>query len=115
MRQLLVIEDDPAEQISIRELLDHDDIDITAAGTGAEALALLRERAFDCVVLDLRLPDMTGFELARCAFSRTRGYAEIPIVVFTGKELSESEEQRAAPHGQEHRGQGRALARAAAG
>jgi len=92
VRQLLVIEDDPAEQISIRALLDHDDIDITAAGTGAEALALLRERAFDCVVLDLRLPDMSGFDLLDAIQQEAR-LRQIPIVVFTGRELSESEEQ----------------------
>ena len=63
VRRLLVVEDDPAEQLSVRELLGHDDVEITAVGTGAEALALMRERAFDCVVLDLRLPDMSGFEL----------------------------------------------------
>ena len=45
------------------ELLRHDDIEITAVGTGAEALRTLAERSFDCCVLDLRLPDMTGFEL----------------------------------------------------
>ena len=63
VRELLVIEDDPAEQLSIRELIGHDDVAITTASTGAEALELLRERNFDCIVLDLRLPDMSGFEL----------------------------------------------------
>ena len=48
---------------SIVELLGHDDIEITAVGTGAEALEALLERPFDCCVLDLRLPDMSGFEL----------------------------------------------------
>ncbi|HEY6451028.1 MAG TPA: HAMP domain-containing protein, partial [Steroidobacteraceae bacterium] len=62
VRQLLVIEDDPAEQMSIRALLDHDDVEISAAATGAEALELMRARDFDCLVLDLRLPDMSGFE-----------------------------------------------------
>ena len=63
MRRLLVVEDDPAEQLSVTELLGHDDIEITTAGTGAEALAAHAQRSFDCVVLDLRLPDMSGFEL----------------------------------------------------
>ena len=62
-RQLLVVEDDPAEQMSIGELVGHDDIEITTAATGAEALELMRARSFDCVVLDLRLPDISGFEL----------------------------------------------------
>ncbi|MGA8707626.1 MAG: response regulator, partial [Steroidobacteraceae bacterium] len=92
VRQLLVVEDDAAEQLSIRALLDHDDIDISTVGTGAEALALLRERAFDCVVLDLRLPDMSGFELLDAVQQDAR-LREIPIVVFTGRDLSEAEEQ----------------------
>src|SRR5690606_37461580 len=56
-RRLLVIEDSPAERMSIVELIAHDDVEIATAGTGAEGLALLRSRVFDCVMLDLRLPD----------------------------------------------------------
>src|SRR5207248_6230473 len=54
-KRLLVVEDDRAEQMSIAELLSHDDIEIVTIGTGSEALRLLREDAYDCVVLDLRL------------------------------------------------------------
>ena len=60
VRRLLVVEDDPTEQLSVRELLGHTDVEITAVGTGSEALAALRAGDFDCVVLDLRLPDMSG-------------------------------------------------------
>jgi CheY-like chemotaxis protein len=91
VRQLLVIEDDAAEQVSIRALLDHSDIEISVAGTGAEALGLLHQRPFDCVVLDLRLPDMSGFDLLDAIQLETR-LRDIPIVVFTGRELSESED-----------------------
>ena len=62
-KRLLVVEDDPAEQFSIRELLGHDDIDMEIADSGAAALHAVRERSFDCMVLDLRLPDMSGFEV----------------------------------------------------
>ena len=62
-KRLLVVEDNPAEQLSIREFLGHDDIDISVVDTGGEALAAVTEIHFDCVVLDLRLPDMTGFEV----------------------------------------------------
>ncbi len=91
VRRLLVVEDDPAEQLSVRELLGHTDLEITTVGTGAEALAALRGDSFDCVVLDLRLPDMSGFELLTevQADSRLR---QTPIVVFTGRELSDHEE-----------------------
>ena len=60
---VLLVEDNPAEQLSIKELLGYDDIDVTVAATGGEALAIAGARSFDCVVLDLRLPDMSGFEV----------------------------------------------------
>jgi CheY-like chemotaxis protein len=91
VRQLLVIEDDPAEQVSIRELIAHSDIEITTAGTGAEALALLNDRGFDCIVLDLRLPDMTGFELLD-RMQQDERLQDVPTVVFTGRELSDAEQ-----------------------
>src|SRR5690606_36538842 len=63
VKRLLVVEDNEVERKSIVELLSHDDIEIETAGTGAEALEKLLDRPFDCCVLDLRLPDMTGFDL----------------------------------------------------
>jgi CheY-like chemotaxis protein len=62
-KRLLVVEDDRAEQMSIAELLGSDDIEILTAGTGREALRMLRQAPCDCVVLDLRLPDMSGFDV----------------------------------------------------
>ena len=92
-KRLLIVEDNPAEQLSIRELLGSDDIDVTVASTGAEALDLVTRGVFDCVVLDLRLPDMTGFDI----LERMRDIPEaidLPVVVFTGKELSPEEDAR---------------------
>src|SRR5262249_34420796 len=60
-RRLFGVENNPAEQLSIWELLGYDDVEIKTAGTGRDALAALRRQTADCVVLDLRLPDMTGF------------------------------------------------------
>ncbi|HTX23946.1 MAG TPA: HAMP domain-containing protein [Steroidobacteraceae bacterium] len=91
VRQLLIVEDDAAERLSIGELLHHDDVSITAVGTGAEALEAMREREFDCIVLDLKLPDMSGFELLS-EVQRDERLRDTPIVVFTGRELSEEEE-----------------------
>ena len=92
-RRLLVVEDDPVEQMSIRELIAHDDIEIQTAETGAEALATLRSQDWDCVVLDLKLPDMSGFEVLEQL--RAQGDArDVPVVVFTGKELSAEEDAR---------------------
>ncbi len=90
-KRLLVVEDNAAEQLSIRELLGYDDIDITVAGTGKEALVTLSEQAFDCAVLDLRLPDMTGFEVLERMRDNT-ALSDLPVVVFTGKELSPEED-----------------------
>ena len=90
VRKLLVVEDNEAERMSICELIGHDDVEITTVGTGAEALAAMKDTPFDCVVLDLRLPDMTGFDLLD-QVQKEQTLREVPIVVFTGKELSAEE------------------------
>jgi CheY-like chemotaxis protein len=92
-KRLLVIEDDDRERDSIVELLGADDIEIVAVGTGTDALTALRERPIDCCVVDLRLPDMTGFELLE-QLQADAELRHIPVVVFTGKELSPDEEAR---------------------
>jgi CheY-like chemotaxis protein len=92
-KRLLVVEDNAAEQLSIRALLGHDDIDIAVATTGEEALATLHEQVFDCVVLDLRLPDMSGFEVLE-RLRDNPALTDLPVVVFTGKELSPEEDAR---------------------
>jgi CheY-like chemotaxis protein len=86
-----VVEDNEAEQMSIRELLGSDDIDIISTGTGTKALETLREQACDCVVLDLRLPDMSGFEVLE-KIREDAALSEVPVVVFTGRELSAEED-----------------------
>ncbi len=93
LKRLLVVEDNAIESQGIIELLGHTDIEITAVGSGAEALAALRERAFDCCVLDLRLPDISGFELLEQVQSEP-GLRDLPIIVFTGKDLTAEEEQQ---------------------
>jgi CheY-like chemotaxis protein/signal transduction histidine kinase len=92
-KRLLVVEDNPAEQLSISELLGYDDIDVIAAATGEEALAKVNNENFDCVVLDLRLPDISGFEVLE-RLRDTPSLNDLPVVVFTGKELSPEEDAR---------------------
>jgi HAMP domain-containing protein/CheY-like chemotaxis protein/signal transduction histidine kinase len=92
-RRLLVVEDSTADQLSVRALLEHDDIEIQSVGQGAEALATLRGQSFDCVILDLRLPDMSGFEVLE-KLSQDKAQRDIPIVVYTGKELTPEEDAR---------------------
>jgi CheY-like chemotaxis protein len=90
---LLIVEDNPAEQLSIRALLDHKDIDVAVVATGSEALKAIERERFDCVVLDLRLPDMSGFDILERLRSSPSA-TELPVVVFTGKELSHEEDAK---------------------
>jgi len=92
-RRLLVIEDNDIERESIVELLLHDDIDVAAVGSGAAALQALNDSSFDCCVVDLRLPDMSGFELLE-RMQSDGTLRDLPVVVFTGKELTTEEENR---------------------
>ena len=92
-KRLLVVEDNPAEQLSIRELLWHDDIDIDVVDSGTAALERLGESSYDCAVLDLRLPDMSGFEVLDQLRDNEK-LRDLPVVVFTGRELSPEEDSR---------------------
>jgi CheY-like chemotaxis protein/signal transduction histidine kinase len=92
-KKLLVVEDNLAEQLSISELLGYEDIDVRVAATGKEAITTLEEQPFDCVVLDLSLPDMSGFEILE-HFRDTPSLCDVPVVVFTGKELTPEEDAR---------------------
>jgi CheY-like chemotaxis protein/signal transduction histidine kinase len=84
-KRLLIVEDNEVERDSIKELLGHDDIEIVTASTGEEALSRIHAETIDCVVLDLRLPDISGFDV----LDRLRDEdVDLPVVVFTGKELS---------------------------
>jgi CheY-like chemotaxis protein/signal transduction histidine kinase/HAMP domain-containing protein len=90
LRYCLVVEDDPAQRQSIVALIGDADVETTAVGTGAEALRAVREKRFDCVVMDLGLPDMSGAELlARLKQDAQPG---LPVIIYTGKELSEHDE-----------------------
>jgi CheY-like chemotaxis protein/HAMP domain-containing protein/putative methionine-R-sulfoxide reductase with GAF domain len=91
VKTLLVVEDDDVERQSIVELIGNGDVKTTAVGTGAEALAALEAQTFDCLVLDLGLSDMSGFEL----LERMKGDARlshIPVIVYTGKDLTKKQE-----------------------
>ncbi|HEX3651920.1 MAG TPA: HAMP domain-containing protein [Rhizomicrobium sp.] len=90
-RRLLIVEDNEAEQRTIGALLGHDDIEILTASTGREALTLLGDTICDCVVLDLSLPDMSGFDVLE-RMRLQHDLSDIPVVVFTGKELSPEED-----------------------
>ncbi|HXV21682.1 MAG TPA: response regulator [Desulfuromonadales bacterium] len=92
IKELLLVEDDDNLRGSIERLLAHDDIAVTAAPSGAAALAALAAKPFDCMVLDLGLPDMSGFELLKALRADGR-CAALPVIVYTGRELSREEER----------------------
>ncbi len=90
-KKLLVIEDDAAQRNSIRELIGNQSANQIDAANAAAAIEALRKEQFDCVVLDLILPDRSGFDLIE---EIRRQYQSLPIIVYTGKDLSPEEEAR---------------------
>ncbi len=92
VKSLLVVEHDERRRHSIVELVGGgDDVLVSGVGSGAEALAELEKGPFDCVVLDLTLPDRQGFALLE-EIKEDRRLHDLPVVVYTGKELTADEE-----------------------
>ncbi|MCC5646928.1 HAMP domain-containing protein [Nostoc sp. CHAB 5824] len=91
VKNLLVVEDDDTQRLSIVELIGNSDVCTTAVGTGTAALEAVRSQHFDCLVLDLGLPDMTGFELIEQIKLLPHG-KNLPIIVYTGREISKVQE-----------------------
>ncbi|CBN54296.1 MULTISPECIES: HAMP domain-containing protein [Kamptonema] len=91
VKSLLVVEDDETQRFSIIDLIGNHDVYTTAVGTGAEALTILNSGHFDCIVMDLGLPDMSGFELIEL-IKQDANLKSLPIIIYTGKELSRAEE-----------------------
>ena len=97
VKRLLVVEDDKLQRESIRELIGNGDVETVAVETGEEAYEMLETETFDCMILDLGLKDMSGFELLRRI--RNDGVAgRLPIIVYTGRELSREEEEELSRH-----------------
>jgi CheY-like chemotaxis protein/CHASE3 domain sensor protein len=93
VRNVLVVEDDERQRESIRQLLQNEDVKITAVRTAADALARLRQTTFDCMVMDLNLPDFSGYELLQ-KMAEAEDVAFPPVIVYTGRSLTTDEEQR---------------------
>ncbi len=92
MRRLLVVEDDERQRESVCALLAADGVQIDSAATAQQALALLRSGTFDCMVMDLNLPDLSGYELLK-QMAEEEGMPFPPVIVYTGRSLSREEEQ----------------------
>ena len=91
VKTVLVVEDDPLQREAVMKLIADEDVQITAVESGEEALALLRERVFDCMVTDLRLADMQGSELLQ-RMSSEEIVSFPPVIVYTGRNLTRDEE-----------------------
>jgi len=91
LRRVLVVNDEPEQRQILESLLGSNGITIATAGSAAECLERLRSETFDCMVLDLTLPDATGLELLK-TLEKEEQYSFPPVIVYTGRELSEDEE-----------------------
>jgi signal transduction histidine kinase/CheY-like chemotaxis protein/CHASE3 domain sensor protein len=93
MHRVLIVEDDDVQREAVGRLLTSHDVETVAAGTAAECLELLKQQTFDCMVLDLSLPDASGYSLLE-TLSREDAYSFPPVIVYTGRDLSPDDEQR---------------------
>ncbi|HEX9825520.1 MAG TPA: response regulator, partial [Flavobacteriaceae bacterium] len=90
MKNLLIIEDDENSRKAMRKLIGNSDVKCFEAGTGEEALTMYKENRFDCIVLDLGLPDISGFDLIH-KLENIKDHNIPPIIVYTGKDLTKEE------------------------
>ncbi len=93
VKDLLLVEDDKELRESMLKLLGANDIHAAAAGTGEKALELLKKQKFDCMILDLGLPDIPGFELLD-RIDRETGIEKPPVIIYTGRELTPEETEK---------------------
>ena len=93
VRRVLIVEDDLRQREAVGKLLGSSDVETVGAGTAAECLQLLKEQTFDCMVLDLTLPDADGFSVLE-TLSQEGDYAFPPVIVYTGHDLSAADEQK---------------------
>ncbi|WP_420963128.1 response regulator [Brucella sp. IR073] len=93
VHRVLIVEDDPVQRDAVAKLLGSSDVQTVTASTAAECLDLLKTETFDCMVLDLTLPDASGYSLLE-SLSHESAYAFPPVIVYTGRELTADDEQK---------------------
>ncbi|GJJ03336.1 hypothetical protein RugamoR64_38740 [Duganella rhizosphaerae] len=93
LKQLLIVEDNPAEAASLRALLGEREVALTVAASGREAMALLAAGRYDCMVLDLGLADMSGFELLEHIQGMEQA-RRIPVIIHSGRDLTREQERQ---------------------
>jgi signal transduction histidine kinase/CheY-like chemotaxis protein len=97
MRKVLVVEDDAVQLDAVRRLIASREVETAGARSASECLEKLKATTFDCMVLDLSLPDMSGFNLLE-RLSRDDAYAFPPVIIYTGRDLTPDEELRLRRH-----------------
>ena len=93
VRRVLIVEDDERQRHSMHQLLASDEVEISGVATATQALELLRRVTFDCLVLDLSLPDLSGYEMLE-RMANTEEVSFPPVIVYTGHSLTRQEEQQ---------------------
>src|SRR5437773_11780248 len=93
VRRLLVVEDDETQRLNITELIGDSDIETIQVGTGQEALTALGQQQFDCVIIDLGLPDISGLDLIE-QIKQSEAHRRLPIIIYTARELPQEERGR---------------------
>jgi CheY-like chemotaxis protein len=93
VKTLLLVEDDANQRMSIEQLVSDGAVDVTGVGSAEAALEAIQARRFDCAIIDLGLPDLPGAELIE-KIRTTKGGEELPIVVYTGQDLTKAQERR---------------------
>ncbi len=91
IKEVLVVEDDVNMQKAVVKLIQEEDVQLTAVENGKKALDLLKSKNIDCMILDLTLPDMTGFDVLK-AMDKKDDISNPPVIVYTGKELTQDED-----------------------
>ncbi|WBO24489.1 response regulator [Sphingomonas abietis] len=93
VRRVLIVEDDPVQQDAVSKLLSSNDVETVGASTAAECLERLRDETFDCMVLDLSLPDASGYALLE-KLHEDGSHGFPPVIVYTGRDLTAQDEQK---------------------
>jgi len=93
LKKLLIVEDNEMQNIAIRELIGNGDVKCYSAHSGSDAYEMILNENFDCMIVDLGLPDMTGFDLMQ-KIKDNNDLRKLPIIVYTGKDLSKEERNR---------------------
>lgn len=92
-KKLLIVEDNQQQNLAVKELIGNGDVKCYSVHSGKEAYEMLSKRSFDCIIVDLGLPDMTGFDFLEKIRDHDQ-MNQIPVIVYTGKDLTREENMK---------------------